>query len=271
MISGLNEEQTKAVLEFAELKVVEMLISIKVSMMKYQNELNERLLRFYVRHPDYQSRLRNHVAAALLSVDVRAYVTGMLVQMLEHFQKNLDALCLPSNVNDDPVNYALFKSSVSDELAGQRSTMKGKITAKLDVSIKQGQDIYLLTKNLLVYDIKPRPLHFAKFAFLRAAAMDFNKLLPEQRKSSGSFWEFIDSKLVQVRESIREFPKGPERDLREAEFFATVLKNDKQLHNKVKAGALTQQTIKDSDGHEWQRTMEATVGRFVVEDDELVE
>ncbi len=29
-----------------------------------------------------QSRLRNHVAAALLSVDVRAYVTGMLVQML---------------------------------------------------------------------------------------------------------------------------------------------------------------------------------------------
>ncbi len=87
-----------------------MIIVMHVAMLKHENMMAQRMLRLYVRHADFQVRvrvfgdwlllisfsklrLRNHIAAALLAVDVRAYVKGVLTQMMvsnsSHYQRSV--------------------------------------------------------------------------------------------------------------------------------------------------------------------------------------
>ncbi|THG97104.1 hypothetical protein EW026_g4840 [Hermanssonia centrifuga] len=260
---GLNAEQAKAIIEFSELKLAEMIIVMHVAMLKHENMMAQRMLRLYVRHADFQLRLRNHIAAALLAVDVRAYVKGVLTQMMDHFRDNLDALGLPPITKDDPVDWQMFRTSVSDELAVQRSWMKGKINASCNA--REPQDIYTLTSNLLIYGIKPRSLHFGRFAFLRWAISQFNKT--KKPGQNGKHWEYVDERIAEMRAGMRQYPPA-QRRMQEAAFFANMLAEDQVLYP-TSSGALMRQTYDDEAGHDWQRNMEVVVSNFIVDDDDV--
>ncbi|EPQ49937.1 hypothetical protein GLOTRDRAFT_97310, partial [Gloeophyllum trabeum ATCC 11539] len=78
----LSHAQMQKVQEFAELSVVEMLIDLKIHLIQNELELIKRFFKSYYRHPDFVTRLRTHLAAALLAPNVRAYVKGMTDQMV---------------------------------------------------------------------------------------------------------------------------------------------------------------------------------------------
>ncbi|KAF7790928.1 hypothetical protein EIP86_001887 [Pleurotus ostreatoroseus] len=268
--ASLTSEQTATVLAMSERSLAEMLISTHVAVLKYQNDLFYRMLRLLTLPIllDYdkprKTRLRNHVAAALLAIDVRAYVKGVLDQMMEYFTGHLEVLALNSSVKDDPVDMQLVRASVSNELSTQRSWIK----SKLDLGIKKKEDIYTLTSALLSTNVKPRTLHFARFAFLRLCASQF-KEHPTSKTKSGKFWDFVDDRLAEARAALKCYP-ATEYKRREAEFFASILSTDKALYAQ-RSGALARQTFSDEDGPEWQREMEKTVSRFIVDDDDVSE
>ena len=92
------------------------------------------------------------------------------------------------------------------------------------MSVKLKTDIYQLTKEALIYDIKPTPEHFARLAFLvrvshchvvdvdgsplfvQRALCTAHKELPAQGKSKISFWEYVDKELELTRKEQKGQP-----------------------------------------------------------------
>ncbi|TFK51165.1 hypothetical protein OE88DRAFT_1735115 [Heliocybe sulcata] len=257
--SQLSQAHMQSLLDFSELSTAEMLIELKLHLIQNEMELIKRFFKFYSRHPDFVTRLRMHLAAALLAPNVRAYVTGMTDQMVAHFKRNVELVLLPPSVETDPVDWKLFVASVSHELTQQRARMKDK----LDLSIKNCDDIYTLVSDLMVYGIHAKREHWGRFAFLRNCATQYSSLTAAVKKKR-SLWDFVDDELVKIRKMFKDMDKVA-RALEETTFFANLLKQD-TVKYPLNSGELTRAVYSNMEISQTQRNMEEAVARFAVDD-----
>ncbi|KII92052.1 hypothetical protein PLICRDRAFT_27328 [Plicaturopsis crispa FD-325 SS-3] len=228
----LTLEQTAAVVATSErTSVQEMLVDLRVHLFQHENDVLARFIKLYLRHPDFQMRLKHNIAAALLSCNVQAYLKGMLDQMLEHFEKNLGLLGLAPAVRQDPVDWGFF---------GQQ----------LELSVKKNDDIYVLTRALLIYDIRPKAEHWGRVAFLKP-----------------TFWEYVDSELQATRAELKQHTDAVKRKQEEAIVFANILAMDLAKFKKGSNSVRSKQVYTDENVSEWQKNMEQAVEAFAVDDE----
>ena len=100
--------------------------------------------------------------------------------MKVHFEKNLDTLAIDKSAAEDPAQWKDITSLCSHEMAQFRQGMRTKVSLivprplvhicshvlQLEVGEKNRDDIYKLTKDILVFDVKAKPAHFTRVAFL---------------------------------------------------------------------------------------------------------
>ncbi|KAH9946546.1 hypothetical protein B0H21DRAFT_808883 [Amylocystis lapponica] len=257
---GLAAEQTAEVVKFCDLSLIEMVIDLKTHLLKNENDLLKRYFRIFVRHPDFALRLRHVVAAILLAPNTPAYHSGILNQVANHIEKNLDWVGLPASCKRDPADWALVKSAISHELAQMRSSMK----SKLDMALKNKQDIYLLTTALMMYEMRAKREHWGRVAFLRSCASSWNQLTAVKKKAT-PFWDHVDQELKSVRATMNEtYVSADRRRVEEAKFFADMVLRDVQTYA-VTAGQLQMAVHTNDTLTDLQRNAEQVAGTFIAE------
>ncbi|KAI0689246.1 hypothetical protein C8T65DRAFT_731047 [Cerioporus squamosus] len=256
---GLTAEQISDTLDFCELSPVAMLINLKIHLFKNENELLRRFLRIFVRHPDFATRLKSFVAAALLAPVAPAYLDQVYTSLALHLEKNVESLLgLSPSCRRDPADWMLVKSALVDALSQERSAMKRKI----DLAVRNKQDIYSFTQSMMSHDVRPKQAHWGRFAFLRNCAF-----IVKEEKIKMGYWKFVDMKLKQVRLTARTASPESEagRKLSETTFFATILSRD-IVRYPIKSGAVAKQTYTNEGVTELQASIERVVGRIVLDD-----
>ncbi|TBU40753.1 hypothetical protein BD309DRAFT_869632 [Dichomitus squalens] len=195
--ANLSVVQTEEALAFCDLPIHEKLIDIKIHLLQSENDLLQRYFKQYHRHPDYLARLRTFLGAVLFAHSTPAYVNNITnsIAAPEYLEHHLDVVALTSQCRDDPVDWGFVKSSIANETSQMRSVMK----AKLDASIKNKYDIYALTTDILMYDIRPREEHWARFAFLRHCVEQYQA----SGKNSKFFWPYVDERLLEIRTKLK--------------------------------------------------------------------
>ncbi|PIL29489.1 hypothetical protein GSI_08431 [Ganoderma sinense ZZ0214-1] len=273
--ANLNGEQTNDALTFCDLTIAEMLVDIKIHLLKNENDILARYFRLYHRHPDFtartlntnhltavadpravQARLRGLLAAVLFAHNTPAYLNNITNSIAEYIEKHLDVVALTPQCRDDPVDWGLVKSAIANEISQLRSALK----SKLDASVKNQEDIYVLTTTALNHDIRPKEQHWARFAFLRHCAVEFKNL--GNTVTAKQFWPFVDNKLAEVRKKLKEV-QADRRKESETKFFADLLRVDIQLYP-IKSGAVEQQAYTNAKLRSIQVAMESAVAGFVV-------
>ncbi|KAI0828596.1 hypothetical protein BC628DRAFT_1428616 [Trametes gibbosa] len=260
---ALSSAQSEELMAFCEATPVEMLIDLKIHAMRTDNDIIQRFIRMFVRHPDFLIRLRHNVAAALLAPNIPAYVEGVTVQLTKYFEDHAEHLLgIPSANKNDPADWALVKSAIAVELTNMRSNMK----LKIDSSIKNRQDIYELTSLLMMYDMRPKKEHWGRFAFLRQCTIVYDQTPAKKR---GDYWKHIDQCLLDVRKDAREqYPRAEDtmaRKRHETLFLAHLLDTDTR-NFALKSGALSRAVYTNEALTDLQFAAERLVSGFVAND-----
>ncbi|EJF55353.1 hypothetical protein DICSQDRAFT_176039 [Dichomitus squalens LYAD-421 SS1] len=209
LAASLSVAQTQEVLSFCELPVGHMLVNLKIHLLRNENDLLRRYFRLYHRHPDFVTRLRSLLAAVIFAHNTPAYLSNITNSIAEHIEHHLDIIALTPQSRDDPADWAIVKSAIATETTEMRSALK----TKLDISIMNNDDIYALTTKALMYDMRPKEEHWARFAFLRHCA--------HEHKASGKngkmFWPYVDGQLVNIRKKLKQV-NAPERKEAETKY-----------------------------------------------------
>ncbi|TFY58531.1 hypothetical protein EVJ58_g6361 [Rhodofomes roseus] len=220
MKAGLTSAQLEEVLTYVGLSVPEMLIDLKIHLIKMGNDILNRYFKIISRHPDFHIRVRAVVAAVLLAANVPAYQSNVLnhimvspilhiraVQRLTarsqtHLERNLHLINLDAAHRNDPADWAA-----------------------IELSIKNKDNIYQLTKTLMTHDMKVVHAHWGRFAFLRLLTSQIKKRKKKGKKKL-NFWKEIDIALLNIRTTFAPITNVEERKLAISEVFAGALKGD---------------------------------------------
>ncbi|TBU58801.1 hypothetical protein BD310DRAFT_818782, partial [Dichomitus squalens] len=194
--ANLSVEQTQEIMAFCELSVGHMLVNLKIHLFKNENDLLKRYFQLYHRHPDFMTRLRTVVAAVIFAHNTPAYLNNITNSITEYIEQHLDIVALTPQSRDDPVDWATFKSSIAAETTEMRLVLKNKI----DASILNNDDIYALTVKALMYEMRPKEEHWARFAFLRHCATEHKA----SGKTGKTFWPYIDEQLQNIRRTLKQ-------------------------------------------------------------------
>ncbi|TBU53636.1 hypothetical protein BD310DRAFT_829741, partial [Dichomitus squalens] len=204
LAANLSVPQTEEVLSFCELSVGNMLVNLKIHLLRNENDLLKRYFRLYHRHPDFVTRLRSLLAAVIFAHNTPAYLNNITNSIAEYVEYHLDVIALTPQSRDDPADWAIVKSSIATETSEMRSVLK----TKLDTSIMNNDDIYALTLKALVYDMRPKEEHWARFAFLRHCAIEYKN----SRKNGKTFWPYVDEQLANIRKSLKQVNVGERKE-----------------------------------------------------------
>ncbi|KAH9831857.1 uncharacterized protein C8Q71DRAFT_910524 [Rhodofomes roseus] len=231
MKAGLTSAQLEEVLTYVGLSVPEMLIDLKIHLIKMGNDILNRYFKIISRHPDFHIRVRAVVAAVLLAANVPAYQSNVLNHIMTHLERNLHLINLDAAHRNDPADWAAVRAVVSHELAMLRNSLKTKarhvVTLKvyIELSIKNKDNIYQLTKTLMTHDMKVVHAHWGRFAFLRLLTSQIKKRKKKGKKKL-NFWKEIDIALLNIRTTFAPITNVEERKLAISEVFAGALKGD---------------------------------------------
>ncbi|OBZ73358.1 hypothetical protein A0H81_07155 [Grifola frondosa] len=186
-----------------------------------------------------------------------------------YFEKNLEALGLPTACKKDPADWAMIKSAVNHELSQMRAAMK----SKLDLAIKNRDDLYVLTVALMMYDMKPKYEHWGRLAFLRDCAKTWNNRSATDKKKL-AFWDFVDGELSKLRACFKAIA-GKDRRVEEAScahdggyydrFFASLVAKDLDAYA-INSGELARTIYTNESVSDLQRNIEKVVGTFMTDD-----
>ncbi|KAH9927296.1 uncharacterized protein B0H18DRAFT_1003937 [Fomitopsis serialis] len=208
-----------------------MLVDLKIHQFHNENDILKRFFRIYSDHPDFALRLRHRIAGLLLAANTPAYLNGFLTYILEHVNKHLEELGLPTFCKDDPAYWQIVKTIAAHEIAQLRSAFRGR----LDLSIKNNTDIYGLAAQVMMYDMKAKKEHWGRLAFLRHCAVTWETLPTSKINEQGkkvkvkrpSFWAYVDSELKNIR--IASAANNADEETRkenQASFFKAILNAD---------------------------------------------
>ncbi|RDX41700.1 hypothetical protein OH76DRAFT_1489271 [Lentinus brumalis] len=260
---GLTAEQVSDVVRFCELSPVDMLIDLKIHLFKNENELLRRFLRIFVRHPDFATRMKAYVAAALLAPIAPAYLDQVYTSLALHLEKNVEGIVgLSPSCRRDPADWMLVKSVLANDLSAERSSMKRKI----ELAIQNKLDIYAFTQSMMSHDVRPKQAHWARFAWLRKRTIQYK----EQKPCPKNYWKFVDEELKAIRVSARIDNPNNEmgRRLAETTFFTQILSADIVAYP-ITSGAVAKRTFTNEGLTELQVSVENAV-RGIVLDDSVV-
>ncbi|KAI0369657.1 hypothetical protein BV20DRAFT_945672 [Pilatotrama ljubarskyi] len=264
-MANLTGKQMDAVQSFCNLSPTEMLIDLKIHLYHIENDILKRYFRLYAKHPDFYTRLRSCISAVLCAYNVPAYVNNITTSMTNYISDHLDSVALTQECRDDAADWAIVKTTIADQITQFRSGLKTKI----DLAIKNKDDIYQLTTALLssMYETRARKEHWGRFAFLRDCAIQYSKCVPHGERTKRPFWVYVDEKLKEVRIAHRDgWPEPEARKLQEALFFAQILQKDIKAF-KIKSGGVAQTAITGTKGvPNMQLNMEKIVAAFIVDD-----